>query len=251
MESHLTASQGEAMPGNFVMVPGAGGAAYYWHRVKAELATRGHAAVAVDLPGDDDSAGLSTYADIVTAEIEDPANTVLVAQSMGGFTAPLVCARVRVRMLILLNAMIPDPGETVGEWGANTDAQEARVAAAKAGGYSVEFDVNDYFLHDLPAAERAGLEAHYRDESNAAFAERCQFERWPNVPTRVLVAQGDRLFPPEFQRRVARDRLGKDVEFVPGGHLAALSHPRELVERLTSVVDGETGEPGRGLLLDP
>ena len=126
---------------------------------KDELEARGHTAVAVDLPGDDDSAGLSTYADIVTAEIEDDANTILVAQSMGGFTAAMVCTRVHVPMLIMLNAMIPVPGETAGEWWANTGAEEARVAAARAGGYSVEFDDNDYFLHDLPADERAALEA--------------------------------------------------------------------------------------------
>lgn len=239
------------MLSNFVLVPGAGGMAYYWHSVKAELEALGHTAVAVDLPGDDDTAGLSTYADIITAEIKDAAKTVLVAQSMGGFTAAMVCSRVRVRALVLLNAMIPVPGETAGEWWANTGAEEARVAAARAGGYSAEFDDNDYFLHDLPADERAALEAHYRIESAMAFTQPCQIDRWPDVPTRVLVARGDRLFPAEFQRRVARDRLGKDVEMVPGGHLAALSHPRELVERLTSVADAEAESRGRGFPLAP
>ena len=35
---------------------------------------------------------------------------MLVAQSLGGFTAPLVCDRVPVDLLVLLNAMIPEPG---------------------------------------------------------------------------------------------------------------------------------------------
>ncbi len=30
----------------------------------------------------------------------------------------------------------------------------------------------------------------------------------------------DRLFPLEFQRRVVRDRLGIDVDAMPGGHLS-------------------------------
>jgi hypothetical protein len=42
----------------------------------------------------------------------------------------------------------------------------------------------------------------------------------------------DRLFPLEFQRRVVRDRLGIDVDAVPGGHLVSLSRPAELTERL-------------------
>jgi hypothetical protein len=33
-----------------------------------------------------------------------------------GFTAPLVCARESVSMLIFVNAMIPSPGETAGAW---------------------------------------------------------------------------------------------------------------------------------------
>ena len=43
------------------------------------------------------------------------------------------------------------------------------------------------------------------------------------MPTRFIVAEDDRLFPLEFQRRVVGERLGVDVEAVPGGHLAALT----------------------------
>ncbi len=51
----------------YVLIPGAGGVAWYWHLLEAELRERGHEAVAVDLPADDDSAGLSEYADAVVA----------------------------------------------------------------------------------------------------------------------------------------------------------------------------------------
>jgi hypothetical protein len=54
------------------------------------------------------------------------------------------------------------------------------------------------------------------------------------VPTRVLIGRDDRLFPADFQRRVARQRLGIDADEIEGGHLVALSRPRELVERLES-----------------
>ena len=52
------------------------------------------------------------------------------------------------------------------------------------------------------------------------------------MTTRVLAAAGDRFFPLEFQRRVTRDRLGIDIDQVPGGHLVALSRPVDLVNRL-------------------
>jgi pimeloyl-ACP methyl ester carboxylesterase len=52
------------------------------------------------------------------------------------------------------------------------------------------------------------------------------------VPTRVIAARDDRFFPVDFQRRIAAERLGLDVDVVPGGHLVALGHPEALAERL-------------------
>lgn len=216
----------------FVLVPGAGGAAWYWHRVVPELQARGHEAVAVDLPGADEHAGLPEYTEAVVAAIGDHDELVLVAQSMGGFTAPMVCARVPVDLLVLVNAMIPLPGETPGAWWGSTGSEAARVAAAEAGGYTSEFDLDTYFLHDVPAEVAAAGEAHQRPEADVAFGQPCGIERWPEVTTRVLAASEDRFFPVDFQRRVARERLGVTADVVPGGHLVALSHPVELVDRL-------------------
>jgi len=221
----------------FVLIPGAGGAAWYWHPVVPELQARGHEAVAVELPGADESAGLPEYTDAVVAAIGDHQDVVLVAQSMGGFTAPMACARTPVRLLVLLNAMIPLPGETPGQWWGSTGSEEARLAAAAAGGYSTEFDLDTYFLHDVPAEIVAAGAEHEGPEADIAFGQPCAIERWPDVPTRVIAATGDRFFPLEFQRRVARDRLGVDVDEVPGGHLAALSHPVDLVDRLVKYLD--------------
>jgi pimeloyl-ACP methyl ester carboxylesterase len=49
----------------FVLIHGAGNSAWYWHLVEPELRKRGHDVVAMDLPCDDDSAGLAEYADTV------------------------------------------------------------------------------------------------------------------------------------------------------------------------------------------
>jgi pimeloyl-ACP methyl ester carboxylesterase len=49
----------------YVLIPGAGGSAWYWHLVDAELRQRGHDVVVVDLPADDDAAGLPEYTDTV------------------------------------------------------------------------------------------------------------------------------------------------------------------------------------------
>ncbi|MET7698563.1 alpha/beta hydrolase [Streptomyces sp. NPDC005485] len=221
----------------FVLIPGAGGAAWFWHRVVPELQVRGHEGVAVELPGADESAGLPEYADAVVAAIGDHEDVVVVAQSMGGFTAPMACARTSAGLLVLVNAMVPLPGETPGEWWVNTGSEAARLAAAEAGGYPTEFDLDTYFLHDVPDDVAAAGAAHEGPEADVAFGQPCAVERWPDVPTRVIAATGDRFFPVEFQRRVAHDRLGVDADEVPGGHLAALSYPVELVDRLLKYLD--------------
>jgi pimeloyl-ACP methyl ester carboxylesterase len=217
---------------SFVLIPGAGGMAWYWSRVVPLLRAAGHEAVAVDLPGDDENAGFQEYADLVVRVMDDRRPIVLVAQSLGGFTAPLVCARHEVDLLVLVNAMIPRPNETAGDWWKNTGSTEARVQAAKRGGYSVDLDFATYFFHDVPEDIVREGAAHERPEAESIFAHPCRFDAWPDVPIHVVVGKEDRFFPKEFQERVARERLGKPVELIEGGHLVALSNPKGLADRL-------------------
>ena len=44
---------------SFVFIPGAGGSAWVWNRVTRLLVDAGREAIAVDLPGDDGTAGLT------------------------------------------------------------------------------------------------------------------------------------------------------------------------------------------------
>ena len=216
----------------FVLLPGAGGAAWYWHRVVPLLEGAGHEAVAVDLPGSDESAGLAEYAQLAGRAIGGHPDTVLVAQSLGGFTAAQVAATSPVRTLVFVNAMIPVPGETPGDWWEATGWEPARLAAARRYGYATEFDPWVYFLHDVdPEVVEAG-EPHQRPEASAVFTSTCAFQTWPDVPIRVVAGADDRFFPVEFQRTVAADRLGIDTDVLPGGHLIALSQPAALADYL-------------------
>jgi Alpha/beta hydrolase family len=217
---------------SFILVPGAGGMASYWHRVVPLIRAAGHEAIAIDLPGDDRHAGLAAYADIIIRAIAERSGVVLVAHSLAGFTAPLVCARAPVRTLVFVNAMIPRPGETAGAWWGATGAVEAREQAAARGGYATDFDQATYFLHDVPQDVLRTGPQQPREEAEIVFGEPCQFDRWPDIAVRALAGRDDRFFPIEFQRRVARERLGKEVDEITGGHLVALSNPEGLTERL-------------------
>jgi pimeloyl-ACP methyl ester carboxylesterase len=215
-----------------VMIPGAGGLGWYWHLVEAELGKQGYDAFAVDLPAADENKGLQAYADAVIAAVGDR-SVAIVAQSLGAFTAPLVWQRIPTRQVVFVNAMIPVPGETPGGWWDNVGWEQARTAAATRGGYPAEFDLETYFLNDVPWEIQAELYEHEAPQADHPFGDVCDFD-WPDVPIHAVVGRDDRFFPLELQQRVVRERLGMEVDVIPGGHLVALSHPHELSSLLAS-----------------
>jgi len=223
----------------FLLLPGGGGEALYWAPVTDLLRRAGHEAIAVDLPADHPAFGLSAYADLAVAAVQGRTDLVLAAHSLGGFTAPLVAARVPLRALVFVNAMIPLPGESASSWGEAVGSEPARVAAAEAAGYSADFDLVETFLHDVPVEVLdPAVAADGRDEAEIAFTEPCPFDGWPDISITALVGRDDRLFPADFQVGVARERLGITAEVIPGGHMLAMANPRGVADHLLAVATG-------------
>jgi pimeloyl-ACP methyl ester carboxylesterase len=225
----------------FLLLPGAGGESWYWHLVAGLLRDRGHEVISPDLPASDDRAGLADYADVAVEAVGDRSGLVVVAQSMSAFFAPLVCQRADVRQLILVAPMIPAAGESPGQWWTSSGQLPAQREQDEREGRDPDapFDVMTAFFHDVP--QEVVDEAFTRGEprqSDTPFNEAWPLDGWPDVPTRVIVGRNDRLFPLEFMRGLARERLGVEVDAIDSGHLAALSRPEELAERLESYAAG-------------
>jgi hypothetical protein len=223
---------------SFVLIPGAGSDPRVYEATITELGSLGHEAIAPSLPLDDRAARPSDHADAVAAALARDTQPVIVAQSLGAFTGPLVAARVPVAQLILLAPMIPRPGETAGEWWANTRHEEAiadvlaRYGPMSAWGAEA---IAEVFLHDVDPAVARENQRFQGAPGEGMFAEPWPLDAWPEVPTRVLAPTEDRLFPRGFQQRVARERLGLATDEMAGGHLPMLSRPRELAERLVEL----------------
>jgi pimeloyl-ACP methyl ester carboxylesterase len=202
----------------FALIHGGGGSAWDWHLVAPTLRERGHDPVVVDLPSEDESAGWSEYTDTVARAVGDRGDLVVVAHSLGGFTAPLVCARLPAKLLVLVAGMIPSPGELFGDWWRNS-------------GYEETGD-EDVFYHDVPPALAAEARRRERNESSKALKEPWPLVAWPETPTRYLLCRNDRMFSAAWARRHAHERLGIEADEIDGGHYISLSRPRELAEHL-------------------
>ena len=234
----------------FVLVPGAGGQAWYWHRVVPRLAFRGHDAVAVELPAGDEEAGFEDYVRTAVravppgaARASGGAGLAVVGQSLGGLVAPVVAQQCSADLLVLVAPMIPRPGETGGEWWQVTDQ------AGPSGASRRTRDATRQRWMTTPCtsttSRRARAEAMRRpvEQTDGPFRDPWPLDRWPDVPTRVVVGSGDRLFPPDFVAPLARQRAGVDPDLIDTGHLPALADPDALVDLLDRYAREVIGTP--------
>jgi thioesterase domain-containing protein len=208
----------------YVLIPGAGGESWYRHLVVPLRKAAGHRAVAVELPARDPDAGLDDYVAAALNAVGTPeGDAVVVGQSLGGFTAPMVAERVNAAELVFVAAMIPKPGETAGAWWGASGFHDIWG--------DQEIDNMDHFLHDLPPAVLK--EAMERGEPQQT--DRVMTDPFPPLPalpavrTRGIACTNDRLFPVAFMDRLIRDRLDVEPEHVAAGHLPALANPAGLV----------------------
>ena len=230
----------------FVLIHGAGDVGWYWHLLEAELRQRGHDVVAPDLPADDESAGLKEYTDTVVEAVGGRKDLVVVGQSFGAFTAPLVADRLPVDVLVLVAGMIPSPGEPPGDWWENTGYGSAvREQAERDGGLTGNEDPYVSFYHDVPRtlAEEA-LSKERAHPSQASMVSPWPLDSWPDVPTKFVLCSEDRFFPADFFRRLVAERLHIAPDEISSGHCVALSHPRELTDILEGYTAGPEDEPG-------
>lgn len=216
----------------FALIHGAGDVGWYWHLVESRLRARGHDVVAPDLPAGDDALTLDDYADAVAEAVGDRPDLVVVGQSFGAFTAPLVAARRPVTALVLVAGMIPAPGESPGQWWSNS-------GYTAAPGRTGSDDPYVLYYHDVPRRLAEEALSKERDHpSTAASAQAWPLGAWPDVPTTFVLCTEDRLFPADFLRRLARDRLGVVPTEIAAGHCVALSRPAELADVLVAAAGG-------------
>ncbi len=243
----------------FVLVHGAWHDGSCWDPLVRELTSRGHHAVAVDLPCEEPGLGALAYAEAVESAIGAvgavwgstrgrPEPVVLVGHSLGGLTVPVVAQRLgpeRVSAMVLVCPLTPRPGLSF-------DDQMRADPGIMADGFGTGQLRHDDSTTSWPAvaavsnlyrgvaaelsamgsgtaqAQVAGAVARLRRQAWAVRRETTPLETWPVVPTTVVVCAEDRVVAPDRIRSSTRTIPGADLVGLPGGHFPMLTRPGAL-----------------------
>ena len=169
----------------------------------------------------------------------------LVAQSMGGFTAPLVCARLPVDLIVLVNAMIPRArGDRRRVVGRHRPAAMREMAAREGRARATSTTVRPLPARRPPGGHRRGQAPASREQSGTPVRRPLAAGRLARRPHPGPGRPRRPLLPGGFQRRVAAERLGitlrRDARRSPGrpGPSGRGGRPARGLPRV------EVGDPG-------
>ena len=225
----------------FALVHGAFCSASTWELLIPQLKSRGHEAVAMDLPCDDPTAGCARYAEAVVEALaghEEP--ITLVGHSLAGLTIPLVAAARPIARMVFLAAFIPRPqlrfrDQFATEEGMFPPSQESTWPLTdEATGlmtWPPDRAIPALFGDVEPAlAKRAA--AALRRQSPTPHGEVCPLDSWPDVSSSYILCLEDTQVGVGWARRAARERLNTTALELPGGHMPMYSRPADLAEAL-------------------
>jgi pimeloyl-ACP methyl ester carboxylesterase len=218
------------------LVHGVCAGAWCWDLVVPHLEAAGHRVVAIDLPGDQEDATFSDYADVVERALGDTEeDIVLVGHSTGGLTIPLVAARRRVRELVFVCGVIPVPGESAAERGIDWRVIEPVEWQLDNGDGSFSISPEGFRRHVAHGADPtvvAEAIPRLRRQFVRPFLLPCPLDAMPDVARRYILCTDDHIVGPAWSRREAPARLGVDPIELSGSHAPMASRPSELANLL-------------------
>jgi pimeloyl-ACP methyl ester carboxylesterase len=203
-----------------------------WAPLVERLRSRGHDAIAPDLPFDDVAASYDERARPAVAALTDVEDTiVLVGHSVGSAEAALVAAERAPALLVYLCPRF-------GSFAAPSDAP----AVFRDGFPFPPRDAEGRMVWDPDAAITAMYPRLPRETARrlanclrpGAFpVGDYPLVEHPKVATALIYTSDDEFFTPEWERFVARELLGVEPIEISGGHFPMIEDP----DRLAGVLD--------------
>jgi pimeloyl-ACP methyl ester carboxylesterase len=233
----------------FILVHGGAHGGWCWDKLVPELRSRGHRAIAPDLPGMGDDrtplaevtlGGWGEFIARLAREAAEP--PVIVGHSRGGPVIGEAAERAPecILGLVYLSAvLIPAGTTTMGAFDANTSALMEKVALTpdRAG-----------FIFDRGVAKRCFYNRALPEDAEAAAARLCPEPiapnqepmsvtdaRWGRLPRAFIECADDKALPLALQRRLHAALPCDPVITLDSDHSPFLSMPGELADHLAAI----------------
>jgi pimeloyl-ACP methyl ester carboxylesterase len=216
---------------NIVLVHGAFADGSSWSKIIPLLQAKGYNVVAVQNP-------LSSLADDVAAtkraiaQMSGP--VILVGHSWAGMVISEAGNDPKVAGLVYISALVPKKGQSGGN---TTQGYPAAPGTAQnkpdASGYLslTRKGVDEDFVPELPAVQRAVVYATQGPWNSVALSEKVANPAWQSKPSWLIVDANDRMIPPQYERDSAKYIHAK-VTTLTAGHVPMLSMP----DRVAAVI---------------
>jgi pimeloyl-ACP methyl ester carboxylesterase len=239
----------------FLLVHGAWQGAWAWQTIVDRLGTAGHAAIAVDLPGDGSDAtpaGAVTtmlYAERVTALIDampEDEKVIVVGHSMGGTVAAQVSELrpARIAVAVYLCAFLIRDGESIVDffgraWQDWMTGAHARVSYSDDGTQSM-IDPESalavfYHMADPADSRAAAARLTPQPEGGRRSQLSLSADRFGRVPRIYIETLQDRSVFHELQQRMYTETPCDRVYTLDADHAPQLSAPDALTALLCDV----------------
>jgi pimeloyl-ACP methyl ester carboxylesterase len=216
-----------------VLIHSTGQGASGWDLVVQELAARDVTTHAVELP-DDDTLRADDFAQLTRDQVGALPSPVVLAHSGSGPLLPATARLLDASHQVWLAAWVPAADASFA-----ADAR-AHLDEAFGPGWVGQDPITDdeaaehFLYHDCDEDRlRWALSTRRPFYPAAAYDELLALV--PEIPSTYIVATQDRAIRPEWQRRLARERLGVEPVEIDSGHCPNVSQPRRLAELLVSV----------------
>jgi hypothetical protein len=224
-----------------VLVHGGMHTPWHWHLLEEHLRELGHSPLPVAVPMHDVDAGARTWAEVTAAAMQRAGvgeGATVVGHSLAGLMLPVLAARMPVRRLVFLAALIPTPNVPFVEYlsdhpGAVSTPFERFNHDKSTGLVTASWELaREIFYHDVP--EPLAREAHRRcvPVAMTAYDEPAPFERWPDVESRYVLCEDDRAVDHRWARSASREQLNTEPVMVPTSHSPFLADPALLAREL-------------------
>lgn len=213
---------------NVVLVHGSWADGSSWSEVIARLQAAGLHVTAVQNPLTSLAASVAETKRVLALQ-DGP--TVLAGHSWAGTVVSEAGVDPKVTALVYVAARAPDAGEDFVATSAKFPTTPVRAGVETHDGFTTvsEDAFIKYFANGIPHDKAEVLFAVQQPTAATLFGEKTTAAAWHTKPSFYEVSKDDQTISPELERFLAKRMNATTIELY-SGHLALVSHPKEIAD---------------------